>query len=321
MPDLPFISVVIPTRGRPRALAACLGALAAQDYPRERFEVLVVEDGPGAPPTQVAQTLEPKIEIRILQQARSGPAAARNLAAQHARGVLLAFTDDDCLPAPEWLGRVAAASRAAPGCAIGGRTITAFPDNVYSAASQTVVDFVYAYYNRVPEQAHFFASNNLAVPAEAFRELGGFDERFTTAEDREFCDRWRRAGHRLVYEPRAVVVHANGLGLAGFAMQHFGYGRGAFAFHRARSGPVAASVARESTFYLELPALARRAVTARKNDRALFASTLVIWQVANAAGFAWEATRHLTGRGAPHGSAGVPPARVAAANSAKVAAS
>lgn len=316
MPDGPFITVIVPTRGRPYELQQCLEALSAQHY--RAFEVVVIHDGPRSPTSK--STLS-DLEVRLLEQSPAGPAAARNLAAQHARGVLLAFTDDDCRPAPDWLARVAAAFHAAPDCAIGGRTVTAFPDSVFSAASQTVVDFVYAHYNRVPAQSRFFASNNLAVPTRSFRELGGFDERFTTAEDREFCDRWLRSGRRLVYDPEAVVVHANALGLGRFAQQHFGYGRGAFAFHRARGGLVAASVVRESAFYLLLPGLARRAAAARSVGRATFGSTLIIWQAANAAGFAWEAMQHLAGRGVLNRAARTPPLRVVEGNSAKVAAS
>lgn len=286
MRDAPFVSVVVPTHERPAELARCLAALSRLVYPRDRFEVLVVDDG-GKGDEPVAGG----IDVRVLAQARRGPAAARNRAAEVARGELLAFTDDDCMPAPGWLGCIVEAARRAPEAAVGGPTVTAFPRNAYSAASQEIVRLVYAHYNGGPGGPRFFASNNLAVPTERFRAAGGFDERFTTAEDREFCNRWLERGGELVYAPDAVIVHANRVTLAGFVRQHFGYGRGALRFHRKR-GRVAASVRRELGFYRELPRLMREGRT-----RPDLIGLLALWQIANAAGFAWESLAGLRTRG------------------------
>jgi hypothetical protein len=61
----------------------------------------------------------------------------------------------------------------------GPSTINALPDNPYATASQEIIDVVYRYYNAEAGQARFFTSNNLALSAEGFRAIGGFDPAFT----------------------------------------------------------------------------------------------------------------------------------------------
>ena len=101
--ELPAISIVIATYGRPRQLAACLEAVSGLDYPRDRFEVIVVDDGGPEPVAPVAEPHRDRLRIRVERTERGGPGAARNAGARLADGELLAFIDDDCLPAPGWL--------------------------------------------------------------------------------------------------------------------------------------------------------------------------------------------------------------------------
>lgn len=219
-------SIIIPTYNRPAQLAACLKALEALDYPGA-FEVIVVDDGSPVPPTY-----QGPLNVVLLTQPHAGPAAARNAGAAHARGKFLAFTDDDCAPAPDWLAKLAA--EAGP-YMVGGRTVNTLPDNPCSTTSQLLIDYLYQYYNAGP--ARFFTSNNFAMPAELFHKLGGFDTGLTRAagEDRDLCDRWLRAGYGMTYVPAAIVHHAHALTLRKFWRQHFHYGQAAFYFHQKRA--------------------------------------------------------------------------------------
>ena len=109
----PFCSVIVPTHRRPAQLAECLAALARLDYPPDRYEVIVVDDGGGMPLDDVLEPFRDRMAVSCLTGRRAGPAAARNAGAARARGDLLAFTDDDCRPRPDWLRRLA--GRGAPG--------------------------------------------------------------------------------------------------------------------------------------------------------------------------------------------------------------
>jgi GT2 family glycosyltransferase len=230
-------SIVIPTYERPRQLAACLDSLTRLDYPRDRFEVIVVDDGSKAPLKDVVGPFTDDLNLTLVTQSNAGPASARNAGAKRANGAFLAFTDDDCRPAPNWLKKLAFRLVDTPDHMIGGRTINALRGNIYTASSQLMTDAVYAYYNGDRLRPHFFACNNLAVPANLFRDLGGFDKGFplAAAEDREFCERWLRHDYQMTYAPEAIVYHAHALTFRSFLKHHFKYGRGTRHFHQMRS--------------------------------------------------------------------------------------
>ena len=239
---LPSFSVVVPTYGRPCELGACLEALCGVDYPAGHFEVIVVDDGSPTPMESVVAPFRERMTVSLLRQERSGPATARNTGAARAKGAFLAFTDDDCLPDPGWLKELAKWFAEAPDDMIGGRTINALLDNHFSTASQELISYLYDYYASAYGQPRLFTSNNLAIPAWRFREIGGFDTRFSlaAAEDRELCDRWLGGGLKMTYAPKAIVRHMHVLNLRSFWRQHFNYGRGAAHFHgllAQRAGP------------------------------------------------------------------------------------
>lgn len=287
MCDLPFFSVIIPTYERPAQLATCLQALAHLDYPHDRFEVVVVDDGGNdCPLDSVVEQFRKQLDVRLLAQKNTGPAGARNFGAMHARGEFLAFTDDDCAPDSGWLRSLSAYLARTPDRLIGGRTLNALSLNSYAETSQMIIEVVYMHFNADPDDARFFASNNFALSAARFREMNGFDELFRTSEDRELCDRWLARGLGMTYAPEATVYHAHNLGLCSLWRQHFNYGRGAQRFHRAREARGNGRFKPDPSFYLKL--LRAPALRAGKL-RAVQLNALLLWaQLANAAGFFYE---------------------------------
>jgi GT2 family glycosyltransferase len=185
---------------------------------------------------------------------------------------------------------------AADSCVVGGRTESDAAGNVFARTSQLIVDVVYRHYNSVPSDARLLATNNLVVGAAGFAEVGGFDASMATSEDREFCDRWRWQGKPVHYVPQAVVHHTNRRTLRGFWLQHFGYGRGAYNVHAARRRRGERQRYREFRFYLA-PGnwLGYPLAQVRGWERLKVALLLVVWQVANASGYLYEALRDLRG--------------------------
>ena len=285
MPPAGF-SIVVPTYNRPERLAECVASFCALQYDRDRFEVLIVDDG-SPRIAEVHAALQPfrdRIALRLLEQSHAGPAAARNLGAGAARHELIAFTDDDCRVDPGWLSAFEAQFTRHPGGLLGGRTVNALTENVCAEASQALVNFLLEYF--IAKGAPFFASNNIAVARGTFERVGGFDLRFPLAggEDREFCARFLHAGCPLVYAEDAVVAHYHALTVRRFLRQHYNYGRGAYCYrrvHAARSGP---EVGFERwRFYLDL---VRYPLSARGIDKRGRVTLLMFaTQVANATGF------------------------------------
>jgi glycosyltransferase involved in cell wall biosynthesis len=229
-----FFSIIIPTYNRPERIVSCLQAISQARYPRERFEVIIVDDGGTAPLEEIINPFRDRLALRLLRQNHEGVAAGRNTGARNAKGEILVFTDDDCRPENDWLNHLEMRFGESRDFIIGGRTINALPDNLFSSASQSLVSYLISYYNADPRDARFLTGSNLAVPARLFYSLGGFDRAFLLmgAEEREFCDRWRHRGYGMEYAAEAVVHHFHHLTLRSFMRQHFQYGRGGFHFQR-----------------------------------------------------------------------------------------
>jgi len=284
-------SIAVPTRNRPAQLAALLEALAELDYPREEFEVIVVDDG-SEPPVASSLRVPPGLTTRLLRCDHGGPARARQTGIAVAQGRYLAFTDDDCRPASNWLRALEKALEAHPGCAVGGRTVNALPDNPFAETSQRLISSLYDAFRRQPRQLSFFTTNNVGLPASAYRAVGGLDVAWDTCggEDRDLFARWQQHGYGMVYEPRMVVHHAHDLSWQGFMLQHFHYGRGAFRF-RARHArnsagrPTLAPLA----FYLRLVALPLGPPVPRHAAR--IALLLVLSQLCHTVGYVSEGMR------------------------------
>jgi GT2 family glycosyltransferase len=175
-----------------------------------------------------------------------------------------------------------------PDCLIGGRTVNALPDNIYSTASQQLIDYLYSYYNAIGDRAEFFTSNNFALDAETFQKIGGFDTTFSLAagEDREFCFRWLNSGYGAVYAPEVTVYHSHALTLRKFWQQQFNYGRGAFLFQQIISKRAANRKLQHPSFYLNL--LTYPLFHTPGIQKLLIAALFLLSQVGIAAGLFWE---------------------------------
>jgi GT2 family glycosyltransferase len=283
-----LFSIIVPTYNRPEKLAVCLQSFVELEYPRDGFQVIVVNDSTEI---SVESTISPflqQLNLTLLTQPNSGPAKARNTGSFAANGKFLVFTDDDCTVGTDWLQNLEKRFVETPDCLIGGRTVNALPDNIYSTASQQLIDYLYSYYNAIADRAQFFTSNNFALSAEAFQQIGGFDTSFSLAagEDREFCDRWLNSGYGAVYAPEVTVYHSHALTLSKFWQQQFNYGRGAFLFQQVISKRAANGKLQHPSFYLNL--LAYPFFHAAGIQKLLIAGLFLVSQAAIAAGLFWE---------------------------------
>lgn len=285
----PTFSVIIPTYERPAQLTKCLESITHLNYPKDKFEVIVVDDGSEDPPETIVEAYTEKLDIKLYTQINAGPAGARNTGSEKANGKFLAFTDDDCEPDPDWLNAFEKEFNKDPKIFLGGHTVNSLSDNPYSTASQELINYLYSYYNADRNNASFFASNNIAVRADLFKKIGGFDVTTlrATAEDRELSDRWVYEGNKMTYTIDAIVFHSHAMSLRQFWRQHFNYGRGAYYFRKVRAIRGQEKVKLEpSSFYsnLVLYPFKRKDV----KQKTYISSLLILSQAANALGFYWE---------------------------------
>lgn len=258
-------------------------------YPKDDYEVIIVDDGSEIDIQKCIDLFNSQLNIQLLKQKNAGPAAARNTGAAVAKGKYLAFIDDDCCLMPDWLNKIEEQLKTTANRIIGGKTINILRNNWYSETSQLIIDIVYENYNADSNNACFFASNNMVVPKKQFLELGGFLPNWRTSEDRELCDRWMFNGHKMTYLPSAVICHAHDLSFWGFCRQHFGYGQGAYQFHKKKKERYASNMQEEIQFHADVTNWLFMPFKTEKGGKAAgMFFLMMVWQAANLCGYVWE---------------------------------
>lgn len=204
--DLPFVSVIVPTYDD-RRLVLLLEALRGQTYDRERYEVIVCDNGSRTNVSEHVTAIAKDVSARTVFEARPGSYSARNAALREATGEVLAFTDADCLPAADWLASgVAALSRGAAPDLVAGRV------EVFASGFRMTATELFETVNAFPQQRYverdrFGATANLFVRREVVDGIGPFDATLRSGGDREFCNRAIDAGFVIVYDDAVVVRH------------------------------------------------------------------------------------------------------------------
>ncbi|HEY8609264.1 MAG TPA: glycosyltransferase [Noviherbaspirillum sp.] len=197
------VSVVVPSKGRPQLLNRCLASLVLQRFDPERFEIIVVDDGPDDGTREVVTDWASHTEgkgpevIYIPSMGPHGPAAARNHGWRAARGAIIAFTDDDTIARTDWLKN----------------GVRAFEDGVDAVCGRIVMPLSgtptdYELDAKQLENAEFVTANCFCR-RKVLEDLGGFDERFLSAwrEDSDLYFRLIDYHANIVREPRAVMMH------------------------------------------------------------------------------------------------------------------
>jgi cellulose synthase/poly-beta-1,6-N-acetylglucosamine synthase-like glycosyltransferase len=202
--EQPFISVVIPVWNSPGLLAKCLTALSAQSYPRDRYEVVVVDNGSTDTTADIARNYPC---IAVLSEPIAGSYRARNLGLKSARGEYVAFTDADCIPDSEWLTAGARAAQRYPSAGVLAGHIQLVRTSGSSRACEkyeTLFSF-----NQARNVARYgvCTTANWLSPRNLLVELGGFDATLKSGGDSKFARQIHATGHPIVYVPEMLVQH------------------------------------------------------------------------------------------------------------------
>jgi GT2 family glycosyltransferase len=223
-----LVSVVVPVRDDADGVRRVIERLRAQTLARDRFEVVIGDD--GSPPGSLAGVETDDGWVRVVSGPPLTSYAARNRAARAANGAILAFCDSDCLPEPRWLEEGVAALERAD--VVAGEVTFASPGrpNVWSLL--TIDMFLDQARNVRMSQA---VTANLFVRRELFERLGGFDVSLPSGGDYEFSRRADAHGAVLEYAPGAVVRHPTMVDRRSFLQKVWRTNRWASA-RRARAG-------------------------------------------------------------------------------------
>lgn len=216
---LPEVSVIVPVYNRAETIAACVDSLLRSEYPAERREIIVVDNGSTDATPAVLERYGTRI-VRV-DEARRGPSAARNAGLRVAGGTVAAFTDSDCVVAPDWLHRLVPSLEDPSVGAVGGRILALSGGNRVEQFGERIHD-----HRKAIEvfQPPYVITMNLAARLAVLRELELFDERLLRYEDVDLAWRLTRAGYRLTYVHEAVIRHRNPRTLRALFAQGYAHG-------------------------------------------------------------------------------------------------
>ncbi|GHO81113.1 hypothetical protein KSD_88840 [Ktedonobacter sp. SOSP1-85] len=250
-PDLPLVSVIIPTHDRPETLASCLEGVLAQHYPR--FEVLVVDNKPSTDATQrlLTQISGTHPQVRYLREEGPGIGNAANCGIAAAQGEILAFTDDDVVLDPYWLVELVRGFRQAEKVAcVTGLVLPLELEQPAQFWFEQYAGFTKGFQRRLfdmkehhpktrlhPYTAGQFGTGaSMAFTASFLKSIGGFDPALggigpvKAGLDISAFFEVMMHGYRLVYEPRALLYHLHRRDYSGLHKQLHNYGMGLTAY-------------------------------------------------------------------------------------------
>jgi glycosyltransferase involved in cell wall biosynthesis len=226
-----FFSVIIPSFNRLDEIRELVRSVEAQTFPKESFEVLIVDDGStdGTREWIETQSRSLSMHLRCLHQSHQGPGAARNLGMSHADGEYFVFIDSDCTAPPDWLSTLHSALQKESSIqGFGGRDDAReeFPP-LLKAINYSMTSFLTTGGMRGGKKkrlAKFYPrSFNMGIHRELFARIGGFGG-LRHGQDIEFSHRMIGSGEKIVYISDSVVYHKRRTSLRKFYRQVFNWG-------------------------------------------------------------------------------------------------
>ena len=204
-PEAPSVSVVVIVLNGAGSIRACLDALTRQDYPRDRYEVIVVDNGSNDGTVELARSYR----VRLVHERKRGYAPARNAGVQAAAGEIIAFTDADCFAEPDWLSELTR-PYGDPSVGIVGGTVRSYvpPAPTMVEAFIDRAGFTAQGAPRADGLVPCLVTRNVSYRKTLLERAGLFDEELPTCEDVDMSRRVQLLlGAAAVVAPAAVVHH------------------------------------------------------------------------------------------------------------------
>jgi O-antigen biosynthesis protein len=215
------VSVIIPVYND-SSIESCILSLLIQDYPRELYEIIVVDNNSVALIKEIIR----RFPVIYLREERQGSYFARNRGLEFATGDIAAFIDADCIADPAWLSNLVQGFEDQRIGGVGGKILKLCPRTWVQAAAEDLAEQQLS-----PLSLPFFSASYIVTANAAYRmpilcELGGFDTQFQSGGDVDLAWRVQQSGYRIVTTRDAIVYHDARESLNGYFSQYFSYAVG-----------------------------------------------------------------------------------------------
>ncbi len=199
-----LISVIIPHYNNWNKLELCLNALENQSLNRDKYEIIVVDNGSSLWDVLVEKKF-PKVSF--LKEQIPGSYVARNFGIRNSSGDLLAFTDSDCIPDKCWLKKGIEVLNNNPGCGLVGGSVQLFSRQEHPTTVERY-EMITAFRQDIHiNQSHFSVTANMFSFRKIFNDVGLFDEQRFSGGDVEWGNRVFNAGYKLIFATDAIIRH------------------------------------------------------------------------------------------------------------------
>ena len=212
------VSVIIPVFNDPR-IETCILSVLAQDYPKDLYEVIVVDNNSDDVTAEIVQ----RFNVKYVQEGRKGSYFARNKGLEIATGDVAAFIDADCIADPYWLRELIKGFKDLNVGGIGGKILKSKPQTWVQANSEDLAEQQLAPQYLPFHNAPYIVTANAAYRMSLLRSLKGFDARFQSGGDVDLSWRVHAAGFTIMTDPGAIVYHAARETVKDYFKQFFTY--------------------------------------------------------------------------------------------------
>jgi len=231
MPDIkPYISIVIPTFNRSTKLSRCLNSLFNQTYPKDRYEIIIINDGSTDDTENILKEFKKKATCSFswFSQKNQGIASATNAGVLKSKGEIICFTGDDCIAEKDWIENL----------------VKGFVDDKVGAVGGNVVGYQaitpiqqYAEDAQIVNQERFMIKNKLITGSAAYRrqiltDIQGFDNHLNACVDVDVSIKTQLLGYTLNYMPEAIVYHDHPATIKNLFSQQYRNGIGFVRLHQ-----------------------------------------------------------------------------------------
>lgn len=201
----PFVSVIVPVYNDAQRIGKCIESLLQQTYPREKYEVIVIDNGSTDETLEVIKKYSVKL---LIEDKIQSSYAARNKGIKNARGEVIAFTDSDCIPDPDWIEKGVNNLLRVPNCGLVAGKINMFFKNPEEPNAVELYDKIKGFSQKEDvEKSKFGSTANVFTFKKVFENVGLFNDRLKSGGDNEWGRRVFSFGYQQVYAEDTCIAH------------------------------------------------------------------------------------------------------------------